>query len=599
MSEFIAEEGPLKGLVLSLTDGDSWLIGRDPDECDLIIEDPKASRKHLLAKKVDGGILLENLSHSNPTKVNGKQILEPVLLHSGDKVQVGGTLFRFYTEDGAHFSEEFLGNAQEGGEEKLFDETIFKEEDAKEIPVVHFDLKESRFIFKVIAGPNTGAELALDEGRQYTIGTDTEACDIVFHDLSVSRTHAKIKVDSEGKIEIEDLESRNGVLVGRERIVGHKTFFPNTLVTIGTSVFLILDKEAPHQTISSPILEMPEEEGEEVKAEEPIASLNEKVESPAFPPKKPFSTGTFLLTLFSLCFIILLGLGMISLFQSKEVKPKTEDHHREIERALSAFPQVKFTFNAQCGRLFLVGHVSTGLQKSEMFYNLKTLRFIQGIDDHVIDDEAVWQETNILLSKIPAFEGVSMHSPEAGRFVLTGFLKTSAQASALMDYMNLNFNYLDRLENCVVVEEEVLDEVRGSLMQGGFNGVTTEYTNGQLLLTGYIPTTNQDTYLRLVGQFESIPGVRQVRNYVVALSPEQAIVDLNESFPGKYQVTGYSKHGNINVNVVINGCILMRGDTIDGMTITSIQAHTIFLEKDGLKYKVEYNIRECVGNNRC
>lgn len=587
MAEFVAVDGFLKGLVLTMTEGESWVIGRDPDECDLIIEDPKASRKHLICKKTEEGFLLENLSHSNPAKVNDRQILEPKLLFEGDRVQIGGTTFRFFREKAHPLPEEAEREVESFIPEGFQEETIFREEEAKEIPEVHFAIESNRYILKVVAGPNTGAELALEEGRDYMIGTDTTLCDVVFHDLSVSRSHAKLTVGRDGLIHIEDLGSRNGVIIERERIVREKIITPNTLVTVGTSVFLVIDKEAPMETIAAPLLEEPREEIEEIK-EIPPTDLSANAEA-ALPPKKPFSLGTFLLTLFCVVFTILLGLGMISLFRSKEVRPKIENHQYEIQRVLSPFPQVKFTYNAACNRLFLVGHVSSGLQKSEMLYNIKTLPFIQSIDDHVVDDEAIWQEMNILLSKIPEFEGVSMHASEPGKFVLTGFLKSSAQASALTDYMNLNFNYLDRLENCVVVENEVLDEVKGQLLQQGLNGVNVDYSNGQVILTGYIPSTSEDNFLTLVEKFATIPGIRQVRNYVVFLSPEQAVGNLTT----KYRVTGFSKHGNINVNVVINGCILSRGDTIDGLTITSIQAHTIFLEKDGLKYKIEYNIREC------
>jgi type III secretion system YscD/HrpQ family protein len=591
MAEFIAEEGTLKGLVLSLTDADVWIIGRDPDECDLIVEDSKASRKHLLCRKTDEGILVENLSHSNPTRVNENQLFDPILLREGDKVQIGSTIFRFYSEKAP--PKEMREEISE--EEELFADTIFKEDDIKDFPPLHIDLGTSRFIFKVVAGPNTGAELGLDLDKEYTIGTDTATCDIVFHDLSISRQHARLRVDQNNLITIEDLGSRNGVIVNRERISGRAIISPNTLITAGTSTFIVIDKEAPLETIAAPVLEAPEE-AEEIVTEP--AARDRVIEEPVaeevvVKERKPFPMGKFLLSLLASLFIIFLGVAMISLLFPKDVKFKGEDHCKQIEKTLAAYPGVRYTYNGPCRKVFLTGHVLSGIQKSEMLYTLKTLPCVGSIEDNVVDDEAIWQETNILLSKNPDFEGVSIHADQAGCFVLTGYLKTSAQAAALTDWLNVNFNFPDRLENCIVVEEEVLDEVNGSLLQQGLNGVNAEYTNGQLLLTGYIPSNNQQSYEALVQKFQTIHGVKAVRNYVVALTPEQAIVDLNERFPGKYKVTGFSKHGNINVNIVVNGCILMRGDTIDGMTITSIQAHTIFLEKDGLKYKIEYNMREC------
>jgi hypothetical protein len=56
----------------------------------------------------------------------------------------------------------------------------------------------------------------------------------------------------------------------------------------------------------------------------------------------------------------------------------------------------------------------------------------------------------------------------------------------------------------------------------------------------------------------------------------------------KYSVTGYSNFGN-SLTVVINGRILSPGDMLDGMTITSIKVNSVLLEKDGVKYRIDYS----------
>ncbi len=99
-AEFIAEEGPLKGLILALEEGDEWVIGRDPDLCDLVVEDPKVSRRHAICRMTSSGYLLENLSDTNMVLVNDRTISEPSLLKEGDRIQIGSTLFRFSTEPG-------------------------------------------------------------------------------------------------------------------------------------------------------------------------------------------------------------------------------------------------------------------------------------------------------------------------------------------------------------------------------------------------------------------------------------------------------------------------------------------------------------------
>lgn len=87
----IAEEGPLAGLILRFEEGNEWVIGRDPDEVELVLEDPMVSRKHVICRLTSEGFILENLSAVNPATQNGKIITEPVLLQEGDIIQVGNT----------------------------------------------------------------------------------------------------------------------------------------------------------------------------------------------------------------------------------------------------------------------------------------------------------------------------------------------------------------------------------------------------------------------------------------------------------------------------------------------------------------------------
>ena len=72
---FIAEEGPLKDLVLNLEEGDEWIIGRDPDIVDFVLEDNAVSRKHARCYKTPEGIFIQNLSTTNPLEINGEMIL--------------------------------------------------------------------------------------------------------------------------------------------------------------------------------------------------------------------------------------------------------------------------------------------------------------------------------------------------------------------------------------------------------------------------------------------------------------------------------------------------------------------------------------------
>ncbi len=629
-AEFIAVEGVLKGLILSLERGDEWTLGRDPDLSTLVIEDPHASRRHLRIQKTDEGYVVENLSDKNPAMIGDQVIEVPTLLHDGDELKIGGSLFRFH-EEGVPFDYGFESDIREDEDEEKEPEHLIADEEDKddvfeepkssfeeeeklpeeeeiyEEPISsHIDLTpSSRFIIKVIAGPNTGAEFALDQDRSYLIGTDTSICDIVFNDLSVSREHARLSVSGDGKTTIHDLNSRNGVIVDKERIFGAKVLDPNSVVTLGTSAFLLIDKEAPSETIVTPLYEAPEKEEEAFdEQEEEFAAKPAGAAAAVARPKKAFPVGALVLSLIICGLAVLLGIGMVSLLQTKDVSMEQKDTLAELQNIINKYPAVKFTYNKGSNKLFLMGHVRTGVEHNELLYQLRGIGFLS-IDDNIINDEAVWQEMNILLSKHPEFKGVSMHSPEAGVFVITGYLQTEKQAADLVDYLNVNFNYLGNLQNNVVVEQSVSDEVSSRLAQNGFTGVTSSLSNGELQLTGYISTTDVFSFDKLLDDLKKIPGVRNVRSFVVPVTPEQGVIDLNRKYqskqqgPPRFRVTGYSRHGDVNVNVVVNGRLISRGDCIEGYTVTGIQPHSIFLEKDGLKYKIEYNKCKSFGMEDC
>lgn len=612
-AELIAEEGVLKGLILSLERGEEWIIGRDPDLCTILIEDPKVSRQHLRILRKDDGYFFENLSATNPILVNNAPLTTSMRVEEGEEITIGGTLFRFYPQGAPvtysfaveHPHEEPEEDQEEEpaeeeptpevhpekrseGEEEFVDEDFFEEPALSEMKV---DLTHStRFIIKVLAGPNTGAEFALDLDRDYLIGTDTTSCDIVFNDLSVSREHARLFVSQEGIVILQDLESRNGVFVDKERITGPKTLTANAVVMLGTSAFLLIDKEAPSETIAAPSFEAAEEEVPEEESEEmvaPAASVATPVSKGVRRPLLPI--GSLILALVVGGLAVLFGVGIISLLQTHEIAVVEKDYLADLQNILKKYPAVRFTYNPSSGKLFLLGHVRNGVEHKELLYQLRGLGFITGCDDNIVNDEAVWQEMNILLSKHADFKGVSMHSPNPGVFVITGYLQTEKQAANLTDYLNVNFNYLSLLQNRVVIEEGVVEEATSRLVQQGFGAVNVSLTNGDLQMTGYISSTQLYTFDKLVEEFKKIAGIRSVRNFVVTVTPEQGVIDLNKKYPNRYHITGSSRHGDVNVNVVVNGKILTRGDCIDGYTITSIQPNIIFLEREGLKYKMDYN----------
>lgn len=643
-AKLVAEEGNLKGLVLSLDEGEQWIIGRDPDACQLLIEDPSASRRHLLCRNTPEGIVVENLSATNPVQVNEEEVKEPRLLQTGDSVKIGSGVFRFYAEAAAQLIKEdpvtSEPSASKNGTEHPAENlpqaiedvniqqeapqpmankpqvqvseienpveerhnTIFDEEnpdDKNVLAEIDFGLVDTgRWLLKVIGGPNNGAEFSMQSGSTYIIGTDPNSCDIVFHDTSVSRQHAKLTFSQEDAMTIEDLKSRNGTLLDGVPLQGKQPLPPNTLVSMGTTSFVVYDREGEMQTIISPLMpsivkvlqkEEPKKEAVDEKELEAAraAQLNAELLEQAQKEKANHNLGAFILIGIITGLFVIAAIGTSTLFKSEPVINKeVVDTTKALDDVFAPFPSVKYTFNKNSGRLFLVGHVITASDKNQLLNNLQGLKFIKSIEDTgIVIDEYVWREINQVLEKNPSWKGITVHSPSPGKFVLSGYLQTKSQADRLSEYITANFPYLDLLEKRVVVDEEIVSTINNQLQTMGFNAVQVQLASGEVTLTGGIPPAKAADFNALVADIKNIPGIRGVKNFVTNLAPESATINISD----KYEVTGVSTLGAGNLSVVINGRILTKGDILDGMSITSINRNMILLEKDGVKYRIDYS----------
>lgn len=571
----VAEEGPLTGLVIRMEEGDEWLLGRDPSVCYQVLEDPMVSRKHVICKATEEGFVVENLSSTNPASVNGVPILEPTVLQEADILQIGSTLFRF-TEQDPH-----LLIKREEKESASFHPTIFEEE----TPLDSLSLNtasDARWMLKVISGPNTGAEFGLETNQTYILGKDPHSCEIIFQDLSVSRQHAKIIVTDEENVLLEDLKSRNGTYVNGKAIEQSTKLDSQDLVSLGTTSFLIIDRHQSRETIYSPTSALSQAYE---KKEEEIAEQTEAVEEKKdwkelfIPTRHLILAGTFLI-------LILAGIvSTLSLFKSQTVEMAHVDEEAEIGTIISRFPGVEFSFNKPSGKVFLLGDVLTEVEKQELLYLVRTLPFVTSIEDNVMIDEIIWSDINAFLSRNPNWRAVSMTAYSPGKFVLKGYVQTLEEASKLMEYVNLNFPYNEKLENQVVVANSLEIEIQNMLIEKGFVNMTFQLTAGELILAGRVNEQMQSQLNALVQELRKITGIRSVKNFVILTSASTARINISD----KYRVTGTSKFGNMNQYVVINGQILTVGDALDGMVITHMEADSLFLEKDGLKYRINYN----------
>lgn len=665
-AKLIAEEGILKGLVLYLDTGNEWTIGRDPNTCEFVVEDPDAAKIHARCFITEEGIAIENLSATNPTEVNGLPIEKAQVLNESDTVKVGSSLFRFHLsevptpidlereaektapanfhkkdqiqrdidlsdknltaqpkneqeenpiekddifpiEEHAKVEEKFSAKnttqqpiennmAEQEENDSIFEDQISPKENKDLLAEINFDLMETgRWLLKVVAGPNSGAEFSMQASTSYLIGTDPNTCDIVFHDTSVSRQHARITVSDEDTLVLEDLKSRNGTHLDGKKVEGRVVLEPNIVVSVGTTSFIVFDREGEMQTIISPMLPsiVKALQQEEPKDETSLETSHQNMPLPEAvakeleePVRKTTVMGAFVLVSLVTGLFVIVGMGTLALFRSEPVAiEEPVNVNSVLEEALSPFSDVTRSYTPSTGRLLLVGHVSTAAEKNQLIYNLQGLPFIRDIDDKsIIIDEYVTREINPLISRTKAWRGVTLQAPKPGVYVLTGYLQTREQADRLFEYITVNFPNLAQIERRVIVEEDIINTVESLLQKSGIRDVKVKINNNLLTLSGGIPAGKEADYNRIIEQAKAIPGIRDVRSYVNELPAEATLVNISD----KYKVSGASNQGGVNLSVVINGRIVSRGDSLDGMTITSIKPNVIFLEKEGIKYRIDY-----------
>jgi type III secretion system YscD/HrpQ family protein len=630
-AHLIAEEGPHRGLILNLEDGTEWTVGRDPDTCDLVVEDSTVSRKHARLNKAPEGVYLKNLSRVNPTLVNDEERTEAVLLKEGDKIQVGNTVFLYSEEAMPNIGispkksekqkkssgyDDIFGDIDPAEEEPPLPEppappekpatepaiepeelrippsppkpemtaydTIFEDTGSEEdLP---FNLiSEAPLMLKVIAGPNAGAEIGIEKGRSYTIGKDPNTCDIVFQDLSVSRNHDKLEVSPDGVIDIEDLGSKNGIAVNGSVITERRTVTPQDLIALGTTVFMIIDREAPQETIYSPMISSYEQPKIEEAPPEPEEKKEEEEQTKDWKrepiPMKYLVMGGSAAVIFLIMFIT-----FFSLFKSDGLEVAKKEPVSEIKEALAKFTDIQFSYNPGSGRLFLVGHVLTNVDYLELKYRLSQIDFITSVQDNVVIDEGVWRMMNDVIADTAAWRGVTIHSPVAGKFVAAGYIPTVDDGTKLYEYLTVNFPYLDRLENNVVIEQTLNTQLQAMIGAMNLGAVTFQLSNGNVVLSGMYNQDMESDFNKLLKELNSVKGVSSVKNFATAAHATRAGIDISQS----YLVTGTSTYDGRGFSVVMNGRIYTLGDRVDGMKITSIEPSTILLERDGLNYKIDY-----------
>jgi pSer/pThr/pTyr-binding forkhead associated (FHA) protein len=200
MWKVVIEDDEGKRTVVPLT-RDQYTIGRKDGNA-IRLTERNVSREHARIYKKNGvptekpTFVLEDLTSYNGVFVNGLRITHAQALAHGDLVQIGD--YRIILQD------------------EVVVEAPGPDPDAKQtVPIAPANraaqLLERPHRFVMLAGPTPGTEYPLDQER-LTIGRAEDAGISVNHN-SVSRLHCEVHSLGEGRFEIVDKGSSNGVRV--------------------------------------------------------------------------------------------------------------------------------------------------------------------------------------------------------------------------------------------------------------------------------------------------------------------------------------------------------------------------------------------------
>src|SRR3954471_19762249 len=86
---------------------------------------------------------------------------------------------------------------------------------------------------RLVGGPLTGQEISLT--GELVLGRSEQGLGALGGDEKLSRRHARLVREPDGRIAVEDLGSTNGTFVNEQRISGRRVLSPGDRVRVGGS----------------------------------------------------------------------------------------------------------------------------------------------------------------------------------------------------------------------------------------------------------------------------------------------------------------------------------------------------------------------------
>jgi pSer/pThr/pTyr-binding forkhead associated (FHA) protein len=143
---------------------------------------------------------------------------------------------------------------------------------------------------EVVAGNAAGTWL--DVTDELLIGRHADGVGRLGDDEEISRYHARLRLDADGRCTVEDLGSTNGTLVNGSRISVPQTLKQGDTITLGASTLIV--RELPAPAAANPPSDSPPEAGGYATMEHgaPAAAAPEPTPEPRVPDPAPVAEPT-------------------------------------------------------------------------------------------------------------------------------------------------------------------------------------------------------------------------------------------------------------------------------------------------------------------
>lgn len=188
-------------------------IGRDQNECRLVIDDESVSSRHAYIECAHQTFVLSDWGSRNGTYVNDQLIAQHTLQHD-DCVRIGRVTLRFSTTPTVENTRTELISTEVNGAQLV-----------------------------ALGGAVDGAVFAI-QSIDVQIGRSNRN-DVVLHTATVSRHHASIRFDGMAYY-IVDADSPNGTWVDDARVIGSTLLQPGQIIRLGTQQVRFEYQEACH-----------------------------------------------------------------------------------------------------------------------------------------------------------------------------------------------------------------------------------------------------------------------------------------------------------------------------------------------------------------